>query len=126
MKWEELTAPEFERAVKEIGVCVLSVGCLEKHFDHLPLGQAQLGVLPLRVEGVLPGVGVADGACDLQSARLVSLVVGSLLVVGGEGLLVHVVGVTQLWTSLLLLAPNQGGHFLSHKLDQFPLRNSKF
>ena len=38
MRWEELTAPDFERAVKETGVCILSVGCLEKHFDHLPLG----------------------------------------------------------------------------------------
>ncbi len=39
MKWEELTAPEFERAVKDVsGVCLLPIGCLEKHFDHLPLG----------------------------------------------------------------------------------------
>lgn len=38
MKWEELTAPEFSRAAKETGVCVLAAGCLEKHFDHLPLG----------------------------------------------------------------------------------------
>ena len=38
MRWDELTAPEFERAVKETGVCLLSVGCIEKHFDHLPLG----------------------------------------------------------------------------------------
>ena len=38
MQWEELTAPEFAAAVKDTGVCVLSVGCLEKHFDHLPLG----------------------------------------------------------------------------------------
>ena len=38
MQWEELTAPEFAEAVKDTGVCVLSTGCLEKHFDHLPLG----------------------------------------------------------------------------------------
>ena len=39
MKWQELTAPEFEKAVKETGrVCVVHVGCVEKHFDHLPLG----------------------------------------------------------------------------------------
>lgn len=38
MRWEELTAPDFARAVKDTGVCVLSVGSLEKHFDHLPLG----------------------------------------------------------------------------------------
>ncbi len=39
MKWEDLTAPDFAKAVKETGgVCVLAVGCVEKHFDHLPLG----------------------------------------------------------------------------------------
>ncbi len=38
MQWEELTAPEFEKAAKETGVCVMAAGCLEKHFDHLPLG----------------------------------------------------------------------------------------
>ncbi len=38
MKWEELTAPEFEKAVKETGVCVMAAGCVETHFDHLPLG----------------------------------------------------------------------------------------
>jgi len=39
MKWEELTAPDFERAVKETGgVCLIGAGCVEKHFDHLPLG----------------------------------------------------------------------------------------
>jgi creatinine amidohydrolase len=39
MKWEELTAPEFAEAVKSTGgVCLFPLGCLEKHFDHLPLG----------------------------------------------------------------------------------------
>ncbi len=39
MKWEELTAPEFSKAVEVAkGVCLLSVGCLEKHGEHLPLG----------------------------------------------------------------------------------------
>jgi len=39
MQWQELTAPDFARAVKDTGgVCLLAVGCVEKHFDHLPLG----------------------------------------------------------------------------------------
>jgi creatinine amidohydrolase len=38
MQWENLTAPDFAAAVKETGVCVLSLGILEKHSDHLPLG----------------------------------------------------------------------------------------
>jgi creatinine amidohydrolase len=39
MLWEELTAPNFEKAVKDCGgVCVLPIGVLEKHGNHLPLG----------------------------------------------------------------------------------------
>jgi creatinine amidohydrolase len=40
MNWELLTAPEFEKAVKKCkGVCLLPIGVIEKHGDHLPLGQ---------------------------------------------------------------------------------------
>jgi len=39
MQWEQLTAPDFAQAVRDTGgVCVLPVGSLEKHFDHLPTG----------------------------------------------------------------------------------------
>lgn len=39
MNWEELTAPDFERAREEArGVCLMPIGVLEKHGDHLPLG----------------------------------------------------------------------------------------
>jgi creatinine amidohydrolase len=39
MQWEQLTAPDFETARKETGgVCIMAVGSLEKHFDHLPIG----------------------------------------------------------------------------------------
>ncbi len=39
MHWEELTAPEFTEAVKtSAGVCLLPIGCLEKHGEQLPLG----------------------------------------------------------------------------------------
>jgi len=37
--WEELTSKEFEASVvKSQGLCVLPIGVLEKHGDHLPLG----------------------------------------------------------------------------------------
>ena len=37
--WEELTAPNFAKAVEEVqGVCLVPLGVLEKHGDHLPLG----------------------------------------------------------------------------------------
>jgi creatinine amidohydrolase len=38
MQWENLTSPDFARAVSETGVCILAAGVIEKHSDHLPLG----------------------------------------------------------------------------------------
>jgi creatinine amidohydrolase len=38
MLWENLTVKQFEQAVKDTGVCVLPIGVLEKHGNHLPLG----------------------------------------------------------------------------------------
>jgi len=39
MRWEELTAREFPAAVERAGgVCIVPIGCMEKHGDHLPLG----------------------------------------------------------------------------------------
>ena len=39
MLWEELSSAEFENWVgRSGGVCVLPIGVLEKHGDHLPLG----------------------------------------------------------------------------------------
>src|SRR5437879_4030172 len=39
MQWEDLTAPEFSKAVKTSkGLCLLPIGVMEKHGNHLPLG----------------------------------------------------------------------------------------
>ncbi len=38
MKWEELTSAKFAEAVKATGVCLVAMGVVEKHSDHLPLG----------------------------------------------------------------------------------------
>jgi creatinine amidohydrolase len=38
MLWEHLTSPDFAEAVKETGVCILVMGVIERHGDHLPLG----------------------------------------------------------------------------------------
>jgi creatinine amidohydrolase len=44
-KWEELTAPDFVKAVQQSqGVCVLPFGIIEKHGPHLPLGTDLLDV----------------------------------------------------------------------------------
>jgi|GEM_PF-1915795 len=36
MQWEELTAGDFQKAVKDTGVCVIAMGVNEKHGEHLP------------------------------------------------------------------------------------------
>jgi len=36
MQWEHLTPSEFKKAVEETGVCVIAMGVVEKHGDHLP------------------------------------------------------------------------------------------
>jgi creatinine amidohydrolase len=38
MQWEELTASDFASAVRETGVCVVAMGVIEKHSEHMPLG----------------------------------------------------------------------------------------
>lgn len=39
MKWEELTAPEFNDAIeKSKGLCIMPLGCLERHGEHLVVG----------------------------------------------------------------------------------------
>lgn len=43
MQWEQLTAPEFEKAVQTCGgVGILAIGVLEAHASHIPLGQDML------------------------------------------------------------------------------------
>lgn len=40
MQWDRITSPEFAAAVKTSGgVCLLPMGVIEKHGNHLPLGQ---------------------------------------------------------------------------------------
>ncbi len=38
MQWEHLTSADFAQAVRETGVCVIAMGVVEKHGEHLPLG----------------------------------------------------------------------------------------
>jgi len=45
VKWEELSAPDFRRAIAQSkGTCLLPFGILEKHGPHLPLGTDLLNV----------------------------------------------------------------------------------
>lgn len=51
MLWEEMTAPEFAKGVKEAdGVCILVVGVLEKHGEHLPLATDEMTGRHIAVE----------------------------------------------------------------------------
>ncbi|MBN1873220.1 MAG: creatininase family protein [Anaerolineae bacterium] len=38
MQWEHLTSTDFARAVQDTGVCIITMGVVEKHSEHLPLG----------------------------------------------------------------------------------------
>ncbi len=38
VRWEHLTPPEFRKLAKEEKVCLLPIGSLERHGEHLPLG----------------------------------------------------------------------------------------
>ncbi len=38
MQWEQLTEPQFRKAVEKTEICVLPMGVVERHADHLPLG----------------------------------------------------------------------------------------
>ena len=38
MLWENLTVLQFKQAVADTGVCIIPLGVLEKHGNHLPLG----------------------------------------------------------------------------------------
>jgi len=56
MKWENLREEEFEGAIKRSGgLCVMALGCLEKHGQHLPVGTDSL-----------KGDGIANEAAKLE------------------------------------------------------------
>lgn len=60
MKWENLREEEFGAAVEKAGgVCVLSVGCIEKHGQHLPLGTDIFGAR-----------GVCEMAAEIEDVML--------------------------------------------------------
>lgn len=42
MEWIKITAPELAQLRMETNACIVPLGCLEKHSDHLPLGTDSL------------------------------------------------------------------------------------
>jgi len=60
MNWEQLTAPAFAKAVTACGrTCVISVGVVEKHGDHLPIG-----------EDAIIGHAIATRAAEIETAMV--------------------------------------------------------
>ena len=60
MYWEELTQSNFKDAIKKTGgVCVIPMGCLEKHGQHMPVGTDQF-----IAEDVI------DAACKLEEVMI--------------------------------------------------------
>ncbi len=58
MLWENLREEEFDAAIEEsFGLCVLPLGCLEKHGQHLPVGT-----------DYFEAMGIARAAADIESA----------------------------------------------------------
>jgi len=50
VQYEELTAPDFIRAVKQsAGTCIIPIGIMEKHGPHLPLGTDMLDIREVAV-----------------------------------------------------------------------------
>ena len=38
VRWDYLTPPDFEKLAREEALCVLPIGSLERHGDHMPFG----------------------------------------------------------------------------------------
>lgn len=50
MQWELTTPKDFDKMVKEEGLCLLPIGCLERHGEHLPFGTDALVAHKICVE----------------------------------------------------------------------------
>jgi creatinine amidohydrolase len=101
MQWENLTAPDFARAVQETDVCVVAMGVLERHGEHLPLGTDFLNahkiaclaaekepavVFPPFYFGQIYEARCFPGALTLRPTLLLDLLRGVLDEIGRNGL----------------------------------------
>jgi creatinine amidohydrolase len=101
MQWEQLTSPEFAKAVKEVGVCIISFGVVERHSDHLPLGTDFLNghklaclaaekepaiVFPPFYFGQIYEAKCFPGTLTLKPSLLIELIQGVLDEIGRNGI----------------------------------------
>jgi len=100
MLWEELTATDFATAVRETGVCVIALGVIEKHSEHLPLGTDYLSghrvaclaaekepavVFPPFYFGQIYEARCFPGAVTIKPTLLIELIQGVLDEIGRNG-----------------------------------------
>jgi creatinine amidohydrolase len=100
MQWENLTSPDFTEAVHTTGVCILSLGVLERHSEHLPLGtdflnahriaclaakQEPAVIFPPFYFGQIYEARTFPGAVTLRPTLLIELIQGVLDEIGRNG-----------------------------------------
>lgn len=101
MRWEELTSGEFAEAVSDTGVCLVGMGVVEKHGQHLPLGtdflnghklcclaaeQEPAVVFPPFYFGQIYEARCFPGTITLEPTLLLELIQGVLDEIGRNGL----------------------------------------
>lgn len=129
MNWECLTAPDFEKAVKETGVCILPMGVLEKHGEHLPIGTDFLVahkistiaaekepavVFPPFYFGQINCARCFPGAVTLKPTLLIEVIEGVLDEIGRNG-----------FKKIILYNGHGGNNNLVNLLAQFSLWEEK-
>ncbi|MCS7060330.1 MAG: creatininase family protein [Anaerolineae bacterium] len=129
MQWENLTASDFAAAVQETGVCVLALGVLEQHSEHLPLGTDMLVahriaclaaarepaiVFPPFYFGQIYEAQAFPGAIALRSDILLSLLHNVLDEIGRNG-----------FRKIILYNGHGGNHHLLRFLAQCSLAEPK-
>ncbi len=130
MRWEELTSDDFEKAVADCGrVCVISLGVIERHGPHMPLGTDLINglhvcaqaarrepaiVFPPWFLGQIYEAKCFPGTITVPPAMLVELTLAILDEIGRNGL-----------TKIIAYVAHGGNHWLARFLTQCQLDQPK-
>ena len=129
MQWENLTSPDFQKAVEETGVCIVAFGVVERHSEHLPLGTDFLNghalaclasevepavVFPPFYFGQIYEARCFPGTLTLKPTLLIELIQAVLDEIGRNG-----------FRKIILLNAHGGNIYLLHFLQQCSLYERK-
>lgn len=129
MQWEHLTAPDFAWAVQETKTCLLTLGVVERHGDHLPLGtdflnghtiaslaaeQEAAVVFPPFYFGQIYEARCFPGTITLKPTLLFELLLGVLDEIGRNG-----------FKKIVLFNAHGGNNFLQGFLAQCMIAETK-